>query len=374
MVTRGRAVLSLLQPGAFCSGASSDIKEHPMRYRTLGPSGLLVSELCLGTMTFGGSDGMWGQIGQLRQDEANTLVKTAVDAGINFIDTANVYAGGESERILGQAVRNLGIPRDDVVIATKVLGVMGEGPNASGASRAHIMAQAKASLSRLQMDHIDLYQIHGFDPLTPITETLEALDTLVRQGHVRYIGLSNWAAWQIVKAVGIAEARKLAPILSLQAYYTLVGRDLEREIVPMLQAEGIGLMVWSPLAGGFLSGKYSDGNTANDGRRARFNFPPVDLERGDAAIAVMREIASVKGCTVAQVGLAWLLYQPVVSSVIVGAKRIDQLQDNIRSTEVTLSAEDLAALDAVTKLPPEYPGWMLERQSQYRAPFAQQKG
>jgi len=344
-----------------------------MRYRTLGPSGLLVSELCLGTMTFGGADGMWGQIGQLRQPEADALVKTALDAGINFIDTANVYAGGESERILGQSIRNLGLARDDVVIATKVLGPMGEGPNARGASRAHILAQAKASLSRLQMDHIDLYQIHGFDPLTPIVETLEALDTLVRQGHVRYIGLSNWAAWQIVKAVGIAEARQLAPILSLQAYYTLVGRDLEREIVRMLQSEGIGLMVWSPLAGGFLSGKYS-GGTATEGRRASFNFPPVDLARGDATIAVLREIASAKGCSVAQVALAWLLHQPVVTSVIVGAKRIEQLADNIRATEVSLSTEDLLALDAVTKLPAEYPGWMLERQAQYRAPFAAQRG
>ena len=345
-----------------------------MRHRTLGPSGLLVSEICLGTMTFGGSDGMWGQIGQLRQDEADALVKAAIDAGVNFIDTANVYAAGESERILGQAIRNLGVPRDELVIATKVLGPMGEGPNARGASRAHILAQAKASLQRLQMEHIDLYQIHGFDPLTPIVETLEALDTLVRQGYVRYIGLSNWAAWRIVKAIGVAEARKLAPILSLQAYYTLVGRDLEREIVPMLRAEGLGLMVWSPLAGGFLSGKYSGGAVANDGRRASFNFPPVDLERGDAALAVMREIASAKGCTAAQVALAWLLHQPVVTSVIVGAKRIEQLQDNIRATEVALSAEDLAALDAATKLPAEYPGWMLERQSQYRAPLASQGG
>lgn len=340
-----------------------------MRYRTLGPSGLLVSELCLGTMTFGGTDGMWGQIGRLQQDEADLLVRTAIDAGINFIDTANVYAGGESERILGQSIRNLCIPRDDVVIATKVLGPMGEGPNARGASRAHILAQANASLDRLQMDHIDLYQIHGFDPVTPVAETLEALDTLVRQGRVRYIGLSNWAAWQIVKAVGIAEARKLAPILSLQAYYTLVGRGLEREIVPMLQAEGIGLMVWSPLAGGFLSGKYSGGSTANDGRRAGFDFPPVNLERGDAAIEVLRGIANAKDVSVAQVALAWLLHQPVVTSVIVGAKRVEQLQDNIRSTEVALSPEDMAALDAVTKLPAEYPGWMLERQSQYRAPF-----
>ena len=339
-----------------------------MRYRPLGPSGLLVSELCLGTMTFGGSDGIWGQIGQLGQDEADQLVRAALDAGINFIDTANVYAGGESERILGQSIRNLGVNRDDVVIATKVLGPMGEGPNARGASRAHILAQAKASLQRLQMDHIDLYQIHGFDPATPIVETLEALDILVKHGHVRYLGLSNWAAWQIVKAVGIAEARKLAPILSLQAYYTLVGRDLEREVVPMLRAEGLGLMVWSPLAGGFLSGKYAAGT--NDGRRATFDFPPVNLERGDAVIAAMRPIAEAKGVSVAQVALAWLLHQPVVTSVIVGAKRIEQLQDNIRSTEVALSAEDLAALDAVSALPPEYPGWMLERQGQYRAAFA----
>ena len=339
-----------------------------MRYRPLGPSGLLVSELCLGTMTFGGSDGIWGQIGQLGQDEADQLVRAALDAGINFIDTANVYAGGESERILGQSIRNLGVNRDDVVIATKVLGPMGEGPNARGASRAHILAQAKASLQRLQMDHVDLYQIHGFDPLTPIAETLEALDILVKHGHVRYLGLSNWAAWQIVKAVGIAEARKLAPILSLQAYYTLVGRDLEREVVPMLRAEGLGLMVWSPLAGGFLSGKYAAGT--NDGRRATFDFPPVNLERGDAVIAAMRPIAEAKGVSVAQVALAWLLHQPVVTSVIVGAKRIEQLQDNIRSTEVALSAEDLAALDAVSALPPEYPGWMLERQGQYRAAFA----
>lgn len=339
-----------------------------MRYRPLGPSGLLVSELCLGTMTFGGSDGIWGQIGQLGQDEADQLVRTALDAGINFVDTANVYAGGESERILGQSIRNLGVNRDDVVIATKVLGPMGEGPNARGTSRAHILAQAKASLQRLQMDHVDLYQIHGFDPLTPIVETLEALDILVKHGHVRYLGLSNWAAWQIVKAVGIAEARKLAPILSLQAYYTLVGRDLEREVVPMLRAEGLGLMVWSPLAGGFLSGKYAAGT--NDGRRATFDFPPVNLERGDAVIAAMRPIAEAKGVSVAQVALAWLLHQPVVTSVIVGAKRIEQLQDNIRSTEVALSAEDLAALDAVSALPPEYPGWMLERQGQYRAAFA----
>lgn len=338
-----------------------------MRMRQLGRSGLFVSELCLGTMTFGGSEGMWGQIGQLRQEEADALVKTALDAGINFIDTANVYAGGESERILGHSLKNLGVARDDVVIATKVLGPMGDGPNARGASRSHIISQCKQSLQRLGLDHIDLYQIHGFDPATPIEETLDALDTLVRHGHVRYLGLSNWAAWQVVKAVGIAEARRLAPILSLQAYYSLVGRDLEREIVPMLRSEKIGLMVRSPLAGGYLSGKYDGEGTAPDGRRATFDFPPVDRTRGSAALAEMRRIAGAKGCTVAQVALAWLLHQPVVTSVIVGAKRVNQLADNIATTGVSLDTDDLAALDAVTKLPAEYPGWMLERQGGYRA-------
>ena len=188
-----------------------------MRYNRLGQSGLFVSELCLGTMTFGGSDDMWGQIGQLQQDEADALVKTALDAGINFIDTANVYASGRSEEILGQSLRNLGVTREEVVIATKVHGQMGEGPNARGLSRGHILDQAKASLKRMQLDHIDLYQLHGVDPATSITETLEALDTLVQHGHVRYIGLSNWAAWQVAKAVGLAEMRRLAPIVSLQA-------------------------------------------------------------------------------------------------------------------------------------------------------------
>ncbi|MDV2986392.1 UNVERIFIED_CONTAM: aldo/keto reductase [Methylobacteriaceae bacterium AG10] len=340
-----------------------------MRMRPLGRSGLFVSELCLGTMTFGGSEGLWGQIGRLGQDEADTLVKTALDAGINFIDTANVYAGGMSERILGQSLKNLGIPRDDVVIATKVLGPMGEGPNARGASRGHILSQCKASLSRLGLNHIDLYQIHGFDPATPVTETLEALDTLVRHGHVRYLGLSNWAAWQVMKAVGVAEMRRLSPIVSLQAYYTLVGRDLEREIAPMLAAEGVGLMVWSPLAGGYLSGKYDERNegAAADGRRTTFDFPPVDRTRGAGTLDALRGIAEAKGCSVAQVALAWLLHREVVTSVIVGAKRVGQLQDNIGATGVRLDADELARLDAATRLPPEYPGWMLERQGAYRA-------
>ena len=345
-----------------------------MRYRSLGPSGLFVSELCLGTMTFGGSEGMWGQIGQLRQEETDAVVKAAVEAGVNFIDTANVYAGGTSERILGQSIRNLGLAREDLVIATKVMGPMGDGPNARGASRKHVLDQCKASLDRLQLDHIDLYQIHGFDAATPIVETLEALDTLVRQEHVRYIGLSNWAAWQIVKAIGVAEARNVAPILSLQAYYTLAGRGLEREIAPMLKAEGLGLMVWSPLAGGFLSGKYSrEDETTGEGRRATFDFPPVDRERGYGVIDAMRPIAEAYGVSVAQIALAWLLHQDVVTSVIVGARRPEQLDDNLAAVDVRLSAQDLATLDEASALQPEYPGWMLERQGAYRAHMTGQR-
>jgi len=335
-----------------------------MRYNTLGRTGLFVSEICLGTMTFGGSDGdMWGNIGQLGQDDADALVRTAVEGGVNFIDTADVYAGGRSEEITGQAIRNLGLKRDEIVVATKAFGATGEGPNGRGASRYHLIDACKASLTRLQLDHIDLYQIHGFDPATPIEETLRALDTLVQHGHVRYIGVSNWAAWQIMKALGTSERLGLHRFASLQAYYTLVGRDLEREIAPMLVSEDVGLMVWSPLAGGFLSGKYSGGETT-DGRRTSFKFPPVEPQRGDAVIAAMRPIAGAHGVSVARIALAWLLHQPVVTSVIVGAKRTEQLTDNLAATEIDLSAEELASLDVVSKLASEYPGWMQERQGQ----------
>jgi aryl-alcohol dehydrogenase-like predicted oxidoreductase len=338
-----------------------------MRYNRLGRSGLFVSELCLGTMTFGGSEGLWGQIGQLEQEAADGIVKTAVDAGINFIDTANVYASGRSEEILGQSIRNLGLNREELVIATKVHGQMGEGPNARGASRSHILDQAKASLKRLQLDHIDLYQLHGFDPATPIEETLEALDMLVRHGHVRYVGLSNWAAWQVMKAAGIGAMRALAPVVSLQAYYSLAGRDLEREIVPMLMSEGIGLMVWSPLAGGFLSGKFDREGKSAEGRRAAFDFPPVDKERAFDVIDLMRTMAADKGCTVPQIAIAWLLHRPVVTSVLLGAKRVDQLTDTLGAVDVSLGEDEIAALDAATAPSREYPGWMIEMQTEYRA-------
>ncbi|AOY95590.1 aldo/keto reductase [Cupriavidus sp. USMAA2-4] len=338
-----------------------------MRYRKLGNTGLFVSELCLGTMTFGGEGQLWSQIGDVQQADAERLVAAALEAGINFIDTADVYSEGRSEIITGQALKNLKVRRDDVVVATKVFGETGKGPNARGLSRYHIMEGVKASLSRLQLDHIDLYQVHGFDPATPVEETLRALDTLVQQGHVRYIGVSNWAAWQIMKALGIAERLGLSRFASLQAYYTVAGRDLERELVPMLQSEGVGLMVWSPLAGGLLSGKYGRQAKGEAGsRRTVFDFPPVELERAYDVIDAMQGMASVRGVSVAQVALAWLLHQKVVSSVIIGARRLEQLQDNIAATGIALSAEELAVLDQASALPSEYPGWMFRRQGEVR--------
>ena len=339
-----------------------------MRYKKLGNTGLFVSELCLGTMTFGGQEDMWGKIGQLQQAQAEELVGRALDAGINFIDTADVYSGGRSEEITGQALKNLKVPRENVVVATKVFGETGTaGVNSRGSSRFHIIQSVKASLKRLQLDHIDLYQLHGFDPATPMEETLYALDTLVQHGHVRYIGVSNWAAWQIAKALGISERLGLARFASLQAYYTIAGRDLERELVPMMQSENVGLMVWSPLAGGLLSGKYGrDGKAEAGGRRVEFDFPPVNKDRAFDCVDVMRTIADSKGVIVAQIALAWLLHQQAVISVIIGAKRPEQLDDNLAATSVQLSDEELKQLDAVSALPREYPGWMLERQGEYR--------
>lgn len=339
-----------------------------MRYQKLGNTGLFVSELCLGTMTFGGEGGMWGKIGQLDQAQADKLVGSALDAGINFIDTANVYSEGRSEQITGQALKNLKVPRENVVVATKVFGETGTaGVNSRGSSRYHIIGSVKESLRRMQLDHIDLYQLHGFDPATPMEEMLYALDNLVQHGHVRYIGVSNWAAWQIAKALGISERLGLARFASLQAYYTIAGRDLERELVPMLQSENVGLMVWSPLAGGLLSGKYSrDGKGEEGSRRLEFDFPPVNKDRAFDCIDVMRVIAEAKGVSVAQIALAWLLHQPVVSSVIIGAKRPDQLDDNIAATHIRFTDDELRQLDAVSALPREYPGWMLERQGEYR--------
>jgi len=336
-----------------------------MKYNLLGNTGLYVSELCLGTMTFGGR-GMWTAIGTLPQEQVNSLVKQSVDGGINFIDTANIYSEGLSEQMTGQAIRNLGLKRDDLVIATKVRGQMGEGPNEVGLSKKHILQQADESLTRLNMDYIDLYQIHGFDKLTPLEETLEALDSLVKSGKVRYIGCSNLAAWQLMKALGISAQQHLSKFVSLQAYYTIAGRDLERELVPLLLDQKVGLMVWSPLAGGLLSGKYSRDAETQEGRRVNFDFPPVNKEKAYDILDVMRKIADNKGVTVAQIALSWLLHQPAVTSVIIGANKPEQLADNLSSVDVKLEAEELDQLNEVSKLSPEYPGWMIERQGSGR--------
>ena len=339
-----------------------------MRYNQFGNTGVIVSELCLGAMTFGNKPGgRFGQIGGLDQDASTALVKQALDAGINFIDTANVYTAGQSEEFVGGALKALGVARSDVVVATKAMGSMGEGPNDSGTGRKHLLDQIDASLARLRLDYVDLYQIHGWDPVTPIEEALGALNDIVRSGRARYIGVSNWAAWQIVKALGLSERRGFAKFVSLQAYYTVAGRDLERELAPMLLSEGLGLMVWSPLAGGLLSGKYdlSGEGAQGEGRRAGFDFPPVDLKRAVPLVAAMKGMADKRGISVAQIALAWLLYQPVVSTVIVGAKRADQLADNIAACDVELTAGDLAELGRLSALPREYPGWMFETQGGY---------
>ncbi|MEZ4391235.1 MAG: aldo/keto reductase [Polyangiales bacterium] len=357
-----------------------------MKYRTLGRTGLVVSELCFGTMTFGG-DGFWRVVGAQDQSAADLLVRRAFDAGVNFFDTADVYANGLSERILGESVRRNGLRRDEVVIATKVHGRVSDplppdatdaqraeadrrsrAKNVNGLSRKHILDAIDASLTRLGMDHVDLYQIHGYDPLTPLEEVVDALDTVVRAGKARYVGLCNRAAWETAKALGISERKGLARFESMQMYYTVAGRDIEREVVPLAQSEGLAILPWSPLAGGLLSGKFRRDTSAPEGaRRASFDFPPVNRERAFDCVEAMAPMAEARGVSVAQIALAWLLHRPWVTSVIIGAKTDAQLVDNLASVDVSLSEDELKALDAVSALPPEYPGWMFERQGGDRA-------
>ena len=340
-----------------------------MRYRPLGRTGQFVSEICLGTMTFAGSAGFWKVIGGLDQAASTALVGRALEAGVNFIDTANIYSEGRSEIQLGQALRDVGAKREDVIVATKVRDRTGPGPNAVGLSRGHIMDQIAASLKRLGLDFIDLYQIHGFDPATPIEETLRALNDCVARGLVRTIGCSNMAAWQIMKALGVSEREGLARFESVQAYYSIAARELEREIVPLVEDQGLGVMVWSPLAGGFLSGKFTRDQTGgNDSRRTNFDFPPIDKERAYDIVDAMTAIGKAHGVSVARVALAWLLQRKGVMSVIIGAKTIEQLDDNLAGAELMLSAQDVAALDQVSALKVEYPGWMLAFQSEGRWP------
>lgn len=339
-----------------------------MKYRLLGRTGLYVSDICLGTMNFGGQ-GIWQAMGALEQADATQQLKTAFEAGVNFYDTANIYAFGESETLFGGAIRESGIDRDELVIATKVRGRMKDGPNNVGLSRKHILSQLDQSLKRLGLDYIDLYQIHGVDPITPMDETLSALNDAVRAGKVRYLGVSNHGAWQIMKAQGISERHNWSRFESIQAYYSIAGRELEREIVPMAQDQQMGIMVWSPLAGGYLSGKFDrDGKGPDGSRRSNFDFPPVNKDKAQDIIGVMREIAGNHDASVAQIALSWVLHQPGISTIIIGARTQEQLNQNLAVSELVLSSDELAALDKISQLNPEYPNWMFGMQNMDRHP------
>ncbi len=339
-----------------------------MKYNQLGNTGLFVSEICLGTMTFGGHNAFYQTFGKLEQKEVTALVARALEGGVNIIDTADVYSDGLAERLLGQALKDIGVKRSDVVIATKAYGRMGLGPNDIGASRGHIMDAVEKSLERLQTDHIDLYQIHAQDMTTPVDEMMRALDDLVSRGLVRYAGCSNWQAWRTMEAQGIAERRGWARFETMQAYYSLAGRGIEREVVPMLTAQKMGLLVWSALSGGILSGKFGPGGGPQGARRTSFDFPPVDKERVWPIVEAMREIGAPKGASPARVAIAWVLAKPYVTSVVVGVKTLEQWDDNVAATGLVLSPEEIERLDALSALPPEFPGLMVARQNLDRRP------
>jgi len=345
-----------------------------MRYRPFGKTGLLVSELCLGTMTFGGT-GFWEVVGKLGAKEVEATIGGALDAGVNFLDTADVYSEGESETLVGGALASLARPREQIIVATKVRGRTGPGPNQVGLSRSHIMAAIDASLKRLKLDFVDLYQIHGFDPHTPIEETVRALDEVVRSGKVRYVGFSNLAAWQAMKAIAYADANGLARFQSGQVYYSIAGRDIEREIVPLAQDQGLAILPWSPLAGGLLSGKFDPDKPGPEGaRRTSFDFPPVDRGRLPKVLEALRTVSKASDVSVARIALAWQLTRPFITSIIIGAKSKQQLEDNLAAVDVKLSPEHVALLDAASALPPEYPGWMLDWQNRDpRVPAAKEK-
>jgi aryl-alcohol dehydrogenase-like predicted oxidoreductase len=333
-----------------------------MRYNKLGPSGLLVSELCLGTMTFGEG---WG-FGGIDEPQADAILGAALDAGINFVDTADVYSEGNSEILLGKALH--GGRRDRVVLATKAFGRMGPGKNDCGLSRYHLVRACEDSLRRLGTDRIDLYQIHGFDQLTPIEEVLRALDHLVQSGKVLYVGMCNLAAWQLATMLGVSSRLGLSRFVSAQMYYSLVGRDIEHEVVPLCQHEGLGILPWSPLAGGFLTGKYRREQEAfPEGSRyatSRFGaFPPVDKERGFDAVEALIEIAARLGTEPTTVAIRWLLTRPAVTSVIIGIKRLEQMAANVAATTLEIPAEDLERLNTLTAPPALYPNWMIQRQA-----------
>ncbi len=333
-----------------------------MKTRFLGNTGVRVSELCFGAMTFGGK-GYWKNIGQVEQKEADEMVNTAIDAGINFFDTADVYSEGRSEEILGKA---LGNKRKDIVLATKVRGRTGAGSNDVGLSRKHIIDSCSASLKRLGTEYIDLYQVHSFDPRTPLDETLRALDDLVREGKVRYIGASNFMGWQLMKALAISEKQNLERFVTLQAFYSLIARDLENELVPLSLDQKLGILTWSPLGGGFLTGKYRRGKPRPEGARRSDptdQFLQYDEEKGFDIVDELEKTAHTHGATITQSALNYLLRKPGVTSVIIGAKNKEQLADNLKTMDWEMTAEEVARLDELSKPPRVYPYWMLERMS-----------
>ncbi len=331
-----------------------------MKMNFLGNSGIKVSELCFGAMTFGGR-GYWKTIGEVEQNDANDLVAMAIEGGINFFDTADVYSEGLSEEILGKA---LGHKRKDIILATKVRGRTGKGPNDIGLSRLHIIENCNASLKRLGTDYIDLYQVHNFDPYTPLEETLRALDNLVREGKVRYIGASNYSGWQLMKALETSEKHNLEKFVTLQAFYSLIARDLENELVPLCLDQNLGILPWSPLGGGFLTGKYRRGaKRPENARRAdkENQFLQYDEEKGFDIIEALENISKNHNATVAQAALNYLLRKPAVTSVIIGAKSKEQLSDNIKTTNWEMTSDEVKRLDDVSILPRAYPYWMQQR-------------
>ena len=331
-----------------------------MQYARLGDSGLVVSRLSFGSMTFGKGAGPFATVSKVDQANADALVGRAIDAGINYFNSADVYAGGESERMLGKA---LGAKRKSVVIATKLGNRMSPAVIDTGLSRRQVFAAAEGSLKRLGTDYIDVYLVHRVDMFTPIEETIEALEDLVRQGKVRYVGFSNWPAWMAAKAVGLQRERGWSRLRAAEMYYSLVGRDVEHEVVPFCLDAGIGIMAWSPLAGGFLSGKYTRDKPKGDSgdRLSGFDFLPYDRERGYELVDLLRAIGAKHSASPAQVSLAWLLTRPAVATILIGASNAGQLDDNVGATEVELDADDLAKLEAATKPTVPYPQWFTAR-------------
>ncbi len=334
-----------------------------MKFRKLGNSGLIVSAVALGTMQFG--QGM--RMGGLDQAATTRMIKFALDRGINFIDTADVYSRGESETLIGNAIKGL---REEIVLATKARLPMSDNFNRSGTTRVNLLRGVESSLRRLQTEYIDLYQVHGWDSNTPIEETLRTLDDLVRQGKVRYIGLSNYYAWQAALALGLQREQHLEPFVTAQLYYSLVGRELEYEWIPYAQYSGLGILVWSPLAGGYLSGKYDPKQPAPAGTRFAEAGPFVlfSKERGECVLAALARVAERHGCSPARAAIAWTLSRPAISSVIIAARSLEHLDDNIQAVDLTLTPEDLADLDEASNPGTPYPQWMVLQLDQAEDP------